>query len=147
MNRKIAQVIPVLELITAIIMYFAVAYQFENDPIIIRILPHTDFEATLLRLSIYIIPGINIIAGIFGITFNTRGILCFAGVLEILAGYMTLYFKGKSDLMNVMGIIMIVFGVLFILCVLTIKELKGNGKKEKPKKEKKKKEKKQKKKK
>ncbi|MBQ5444326.1 MAG: hypothetical protein IJK53_08680 [Erysipelotrichaceae bacterium] len=129
MNRNIAKTISVLELIAAVIMYFAVAYQFDNDPVIMKILPYTDFEATLLRLSIYIIPGINIIAGIFGITFNTKGILCFAGVLELLAAYLTLYFKGKSDLMNVMGIVMIVFGVLFIICVLTLKSPKKETKK------------------
>ena len=127
MNRKIAAFISVSELVIAVIMYFAVAYQFDNDPIIMRILPDTDFEATLLRLSIYIIPGINIISGIFGITFNTKGILCFAGLLEILSGYLTLYFKGKSDLMNTMGIIMIVSGILFMISILTIRD----GKKEK----------------
>ena len=133
MNKQIAKIISVLELIVAVVMYFAVAYQFDNDPIIMKILPYTDFEATLLRLSIYIIPGINIIAGFFGITFNTKGILCFAGVLELLAAYLTLYFKGKSDLMNFMGIAMIVMGVLFIICVLTLKDPKKK-KKEKPKK-------------
>ncbi|MBR0418253.1 MAG: hypothetical protein IJI66_03705 [Erysipelotrichaceae bacterium] len=130
MNKKIAGFISVAELIIAVIMYFAVAYQFDNDPVIMKILPGTDFEATLLRLSIYIIPGINIIAGIFGITFNTKGILCFAGVLEILAGYLTLYFKGKSDLMNVMGIIMIVFAILFIICVLSIRKNRNKTKKD-----------------
>ena len=133
MNKQIAKIISVLELIVAVVMYFAVAYQFDNDPIIMKILPYTDFEATLLRLSIYIIPGINIIAGFFGITFNTKGILCFAGVLELLAAYLTLYFKGKSDLINFMGIAMIVMGVLFIICVLTLKDPK-KVKKEKPKK-------------
>ncbi|MBR4484263.1 MAG: hypothetical protein IKO97_03565 [Erysipelotrichaceae bacterium] len=133
MNKQIAKIISVLELIVAVVMYFAVAYQFDNDPIIMKILPYTDFEATLLRLSIYIIPGINIIAGFFGITINTKGILCFAGVLELLAAYLTLYFKGKSDLMNFMGIAMIVMGVLFIICVLTLKDPK-KVKKEKPKK-------------
>ena len=133
MNKQIAKIISVLELIVAVVMNFAVAYQFDNDPIIMKILPYTDFEATLLRLSIYIIPGINIIAGFFGITFNTKGILCFAGVLELLAAYLTLYFKGKSDLMNFMGIAMIVMGVLFIICVLTLKDPK-KVKKEKPKK-------------
>ena len=131
MNKTIAKVIPVLELIIAIIMYFTVAYQFDNDKVIMKILTHTDFEATLLRLSIYIIPGINIISGLFGMTFNTKGILCFAGILELLAAHLTLYYKGKSEFMNTMGIIMIVLAVLFILCVLTIKS---------PKKEKKKKE-------
>ena len=136
MNRKLARVISVLELVIAIIMYFAVAFQFDNDPVIMKILPHTDFEATLLRLSIYIIPGFNIISGLFGTTFNTKGILVFAGILELLAGHLTLYFKGKSELMNVMGIVMIVIGIVFILCVLTLKCPKK--KKEKKKKEKKK---------
>ncbi|MBR4470073.1 MAG: hypothetical protein IKS54_02000 [Erysipelotrichaceae bacterium] len=131
MNKKIARFISVAELIIAVIMYFAVAYQFDNDPVIMAILPDTDFEATLLRLSIYIIPGINIISGIFGITFNTKGILCFAGLLEILAGYLTLYFSGKSDLMNTMGIIMTVFGILYIICILTIRNKNKVPKKKK----------------
>ncbi len=124
MNRKIARTIPIIEMLIAIIMYFTVAYQFDNDPIIMKILPHTDFEATLLRLSIYIIPGLNIISSIFAITFNTRGILIFAGVVEILSGILTLYYQGKSVLMNVMGIIMIVLGALFIIVILTIRDLK-----------------------
>lgn len=131
MNKKIARFISVAELIIAVIMYFAVAYQFDNDPVIMAILPDTDFEATLLRLSIYIIPGINIISGIFGITFNTKGILCFAGLIEILAGYLTLYFSGKSDLMNTMGIIMTVFGILYIICILTIRNKNKVPKKKK----------------
>ena len=122
MNKKIARFISVCQLVIAVIMYFAVAYQFDNDPLIVNILPGTNLEATLLRLTIYIIPGINIICGIFGITFNTKGILCFTGVLEILCGLLTLYYKGKSDLMNIMGIIMIVFGAVFIICILTIRK-------------------------
>ncbi|MBR2787752.1 MAG: hypothetical protein IKD94_01185 [Erysipelotrichaceae bacterium] len=131
MNKTLAKIISVLELIIAIIMYFAVAYQFDNDKVIMKILPNTDFEATLLRLSIYIIPGINIISGLFGMTFNTKGILCFAGILELLAAYLTLYYKGKSDLMNVMGIVMIVLAALFILCVLTLKNPKKKREKKK----------------
>ena len=129
MFKKIARFICILELIIAVVMYFAIAYQFDNDRIIMKILPHTDFEATLLRLSIYIVPGINIIAGVFGITFCTKGILIFAGVLEILNGILTLYYKGASDLMNTMGIMMIVIGIIFIICVIFAKDLKSDNKK------------------
>ncbi len=135
MNKKVAGFISVSELFIAVIMYFAVAFQFDNDPVIMKILPNTDFEATLLRLSIYIIPGINIISGIFGITFNTKGILIFAGVLEILAGYLTLYFEGKSVLMDVMGIVMITIAIVFIILVLTVKD-KQKKKEKKPRKKK-----------
>ena len=122
MSKKVSRLICVCDLLISVIMYFAIAYHFDNDEVIVKILPNTDLEATLLRLSIYIIPGINIIAGVFGITFSTKGILCFAGVLEILGGIMTLYFKGVSDFMNKMGILMIALGIVFIICVLISKE-------------------------
>ena len=118
MMKKIAKFITVVELIVAVVMYFTVAYHFEHDAMIMKILPGTDFTATLLRLSIYIIPGINIICAFFGIVFSTRGLLSFVGVLEILAGVLTLYFKGKSLMMQNMGILMIVMGLVFIPCVL-----------------------------
>lgn len=118
MMKKIAKFITIVELIVAVVMYFTVAYHFEHDAMIMKILPGTDFTATLLRLSIYIIPGINIICAFFGIVFSTRGLLSFVGVLEILAGVLTLYFKGKNLMMQNMGILMIVMGLVFIPCVL-----------------------------
>ena len=123
MRRNIVKAICVAELLIAIVMYFVVAYQFDHDAIINDMLPSTDFEANLLRLSIYIIPGLNIVSGVFGITFCTRGILAFAGLLEVLAGFITLHYKGNNDFMNFMGYLMIVMGVIFIICILTIKEL------------------------
>ncbi|MBR2788295.1 MAG: hypothetical protein IKD94_03960 [Erysipelotrichaceae bacterium] len=123
MRRNIVKTICVAELLIAIVMYFVVAYQFDHDAIINDMLPSTDFEANLLRLSIYIIPGLNIVSGVFGITFCTRGILVFAGLLEVLAGFITLHYKGNNDFMNFMGYLMIVMGVIFIICILTIREL------------------------
>lgn len=122
--KKIAKLITVLELIVAVVMYFTVAYHFEHDAMIMKILPGTDFTATLLRLSIYIIPGINVICAFFGIVFSTRGLLSFIGVLEILAGVLTLYFKGNSLMMQNMGILMIAMGLIFIPCVLLYKRNK-----------------------
>ena len=123
MRRNIVKAICVAELLIAIVMYFVVAYQFDHDAIINDMLPSTDFEANLLRLSIYIIPGLNIVSGVFGITFCTRGILFFAGLLEVLGGLITLHFKGNNSFMNAMGYLMIAMGIIFILCILTIKEL------------------------
>lgn len=123
MRRNIVKTICVAELLIAIVMYFVVAYQFDHDEIINEMLPSTDFEANLLRLSIYIIPGLNIVSGVFGITFCTRGILVFAGFLEILGGMITLHYKGNNSFMNFMGYLMIVMGIIFIICILTIKEL------------------------
>ena len=118
MNKRVLNIIALAELIIAIIMYFTIAYQFDNDRIIMRIMTHTDFEATLLRLSIYIIPGINIICGIFQIVFSTNGLILFTGLLEVLAGYMTLYYKGRSDMMFVMSIIMMCLGTIVAIMSL-----------------------------
>ena len=124
MSKKIVGFISACELVIAIIMYFAIAYHFDNDKIIMSILPYINFEATLLRLLIYIVPGINIISGLFGIVFSTKGLLVFMGLLEILAGSLTMYYKGKSDFMNIMAIIMIVLGILFIIFTLLSKTKK-----------------------
>lgn len=123
MRRNIVKTICIAELLIAIVMYFVVAYQFDHDAIINDMLPSTDFEANLLRLSIYIIPGLNIVSGVFGITFCTRGILVFAGLLEVLAGFITLHYKGHNDFMNFMGCLMIAMGAIFIICILTIRQL------------------------
>lgn len=115
--KKLVKILSALEIILVLIMYFIIDYHFDNDKSIMKILPKTDFKATVLRLSIYIIPGINLISGIFGVTFNTRGLLSFVGLLEIFAGWLTLYYKGRSQLMNIMGIIIMVIGILYVISV------------------------------
>ena len=126
--KKIAKLITVIELFLAVIMYFVIAYHFEHDAVIMKILPGTDFYATLLRLSIYIIPGINIICAFFGIVFSTRGLLTFIGLLEILAGVLTLNFMGESMLMQNMGLLMVALGIIFIPCVLLFRRKKTEEK-------------------
>ena len=129
MRRNIVKGICIIELFIAVVMYFTVAYQFDHDLVINEMLPSTDFEATLLRLSIYIIPGLNIVAGVFGITFSTRGILVFAGLLEVLASFITMHYEGNNSFMHMMGILMLILGIVFILCILTIKDLNQKKKK------------------
>ena len=124
MNKNVLKVIAISEFIIALIMYFLIAYQFDNDAFIQEIMPHTNLEATLLRLSIYIIPAISIISSIFKIVFSSKGILCFAALLQILAGILTLYFKGDNSFMNFMGILIIVLAILSIILSLTLRNNK-----------------------
>ena len=105
-------------------MYIVIANHFDNDRIIVNILSHITFESTILRLLIYIVPGINLICGLFGIVFSTKGILIFSSILEILAGILTMYFKGRNDLMNIFAYVMIIFGIISIICILTYKQNK-----------------------
>ena len=118
MIKKLLNVLSILQLIIAIVMYFTIAYLFETDRKFIRILSHTDLEATVLRLLIYIIPGINVISGFFGLVFNTLKLRIFTGILEIIAGYLAIYYQGRSEFMYIMGIVMIVIGSLTILLTI-----------------------------
>ena len=118
MSKKIISYISIAELFMAFIAYFAFAYHFETDPKIMRILANTDATATLLRLCIYIVPGINLINGMFGIIFSSKGLLFFVMLLEILAGYLTLSYTGKSEFIRILGIVMIAMAVLDLLCLL-----------------------------
>ena len=131
MDKKIIKLIGLCELVIAVIMYFAIGYHFDHDRMIMRILTHTDFEATILRLTIYIIPGINIICGTFAIVFFTDALLLFTGLLEVFAGWLTLYFKGTGEFLNVMGIIIIVLGSLVALLSLISWIIKAIKKKKK----------------
>lgn len=124
MNKKIIGYISIAELFTAVIAYFAFAYHYETDPKIMNILANTDAQATLLRLCIYIVPGVNLINGMFGIIFSSKGLLFFVMLLEILAAHLTLSFTGKSDFMNVLGIVMIVLAILDIICLIFYKPKK-----------------------
>ena len=118
MVKKLINFLSILQIIIAIVMYFTIAYLFETDKIFTRILAHTDFEATILRLLIYIIPGINLISGFFGLVFNTTKLKIFIALLEILAGYLAIYYQGKSEFMYIMGIVMIVIGGVIIVATL-----------------------------
>ena len=119
MSKKILNVISVIELILVVVMYIVIANHFDSDPLITDILSHITFESTVLRLLIYIVPGINLVCSLFNVVFTTRGILTFSSILEIIAGVLTLYFKGSNTTMNNTGIIMIVLGILSIICILT----------------------------
>ena len=121
MSRKIAGFISVCELIMAIVMYFAIAYHFDNDPSMLPILANINFEATLLRLMIYIVPGINIICGLFGIVFTAKGLLIFTELWEIAAGILVYLYRGQNAFIGAMAITMIVMGILFIICVIFAK--------------------------
>ena len=118
MNKKIIGSISITELFLAVITYFAFAYYFETDPKVEMILANTDAQATLLRLCIYIVPGINLISGMFGIIFSSKRLLSFVMLLEILASYLVLTYTGNNPFMNTLGIIMLVLAVLDLLCLI-----------------------------
>ncbi len=129
MNKKLIGFISILELFLAVIAYCAFAYFFETDPKIEMILANTDAQATLLRLCIYIVPGINLISGMFGIIFSSKRLLTFVMLLEILASYLTLSYTGNNSFMNVLGLIMLLLAILDLFCLIFYrpkKKLKEN---------------------
>ena len=122
MNKKYINAVSIIELLLVIVMYFAIDYHFDHDRLIYIMLASTNISATLLRLSIYIIPGFHLIASTFGLTFYTKGILCFGGAVEIAAGIITLIYQGESLFMLTIGIVSIMLGTIQIALTLLQKE-------------------------
>ena len=120
MNKKIISFISIAQLFLAAISYLPLAYHFETDATM-EILANTDWTATLLRLCIYIVPGINLINGMFGIIFSSKGLLAFVMLLEIWASDLMTRYQGNNGFMGLLGIIMFVFAIVDLICLITYK--------------------------
>ena len=121
MFRKIVQFSSIIQIILCIVTYFTISYQFDADIHLMRMLASSDLVATLLRLSIYVIPGVHLIGGLFGLTFSTKKLLSFVGVLMILASIFTIYYAYTNKFMLVIGISALVLSILYLIGAILTK--------------------------
>lgn len=124
MMKKIFNTTCFIEFLLAIVLYFMINYAFENDPYIYRALASTKMDATLMRLSIYLVPGVYIIGSIFGLIFENKKLLVFMGVIEVIIAFV---FQGafyKNDGLNTLSNILIIISIIHIISCLLIKTKK-----------------------
>lgn len=121
MNKKIIKVISILQIVLAIVAYFSITYHFNNDKSIFGLLANTDFVATMLRLSIYIVPGIHLLSGLYGLVFIDKKILLIISVVETISSALSFTFIGKSEYMLVLSIISIVLALIYLINVTLMK--------------------------
>lgn len=122
MNRKIIKVMAVLQMILAIVAYFSMVYHFDRDKKIFGLLANTDFIATILRLALYIVPGIHLLASLYGLVFSDKGILIVIAIVEAISCGLSFMYIGSSEYMLILSIISSSIAFIYLVCAITMKQ-------------------------
>ena len=121
MNKKIIKVMSVLQILLSIVAYISMVVHFDSDRSVFAMLAHTDFVGTMLRLGLYIVPGIHLLSGLYGLVFSDRNILLVIGIVELISCSLTFTFIGKSTYMLVLSIVSVVISLIYLINVLLIR--------------------------
>lgn len=124
MNKKIIKVMSVLQIILSIVAYVSMVVHFDSDRKIFALLAHTDFVGTILRLALYIVPGIHLLSGLYGLVFSDKKILLIISIVEIISCGLTFTFIGKSSYMLILSIVSVVIAAIYLINVVLIKDEK-----------------------
>ena len=124
MGKRIVKVMSVLQIILCLVAYFSMSIHFDNDDLVFKMLENTDFLGTFLRLSLYLIPGLHLLSGLYGLVFNDKKILIGMSIVELINSGLMFIFIGRSEYMLILAIAASVIAVLYFIGVLTIKENK-----------------------
>lgn len=122
MNRKIIKVMAVMQMILAIVAYISMGYHFNNDAKIFNLLANTDFIATVLRLALYAVPGIHLLAGLYGLVFSDKGILLVIAIVEAISCGLSFLYVGSSQYMFILSIVSSSIAAIYLISALTIKQ-------------------------
>ena len=120
MNKKILQVVRVAQICVSLMIYFVIGYQLNNEYRLYSLLANTDVGATLLRLSLYAIPGAYLVTGMFGLTFVTRKLLIGMSVVAMLASTYIICISYTNGFLLTIGITMLVGAIAYLLCTLSL---------------------------
>lgn len=121
MGKRIVKVMSVLQIILCLVAYFSMSIHFDNDDLVFKMLENTDFLGTFLRLSLYLIPGLHLLSGLYGLVFNDKKILIGMSIVELINSGLMFIFIGRSEYMLILAIAASVIAVLYFIGVLTTK--------------------------
>lgn len=122
MLKKIIAYSALMELLLALVLYFTIGYQFDHNFELKLLLESNSLISTSLRLSLYVIPGVHIIGGLFGMVFSNKKLLIFIGTLMVLASIFTIYFSNNNLFMLILGIILLILSLLYLIGSIIYKE-------------------------
>ncbi len=122
MNKKPLRIIAAIEIVLATAFYFALSREFDSNETIMNFLAGTDAASTLLRLAIYVIPGIHLVCGAFGLTFFTKGILLLIGIIAFATALATYRFTGAFNVLHGLSMASLASSGLFVLLSLLMKK-------------------------
>ena len=122
MEKKVIKICSIIQILLSIVTYFSISSHFDADEEIFALLAHTDFIATMLRLSIYIVPGIHLLCGLYGLVFDEKKLLYIICSLEILSCALTFTFIGNSLYMLILSIFGLVVAIIYFIAVVSLKK-------------------------
>ena len=122
MLKKIIAYSALGELLLSLVLYFTIGYQFDHNIGLKFLLESNTLLSTSLRLSLYVIPGIHIIGGLFGMVFDNKKLLIFIGILMVLASIYTIYFSNNNVFMLLLGIILLALSITYLFCSIIYKD-------------------------
>ena len=122
MNRKVIKAVSVIQIFLCIVSYISMSVHFNTDYKIYALLENTDFVGTILRLSLYIVPGIHLLSGLYGLVFKDKKILLIICIFEVISSALSFLFVSKSEYMLVLSIVALLLSLAYLASILTIKE-------------------------
>ena len=122
MGKRIIKVMSVLQIILCLVAYFSMSIHFDNDDLVFKMLENTDFIGTFLRLSLYLVPGVHLLSGLYGLVFSDKKILILMSIVELANSGLMFSFVGRSEYMLILSIVATSIAFIYFVGVLTIKE-------------------------
>lgn len=127
MGKRIIKVMSVLQIILCLVAYFSMSIHFDNDDLVFKMLENTDFIGTFLRLSLYLVPGVHLLSGLYGLVFSDKKILILMSIVELANSGLMFSFVGRSEYMLILSIVATSIAFIYFVGVLTIKENKWSS--------------------
>lgn len=122
MNRKIIKAVSIGQFILCIVSYISMVIHFDADTQIFELLEKTDFVATALRLSLYIVPGIHLLSSLYGLVFDDRTALIIIGIIELINCCLTFTFVGSSTYMLMLSAVSTLLSLIYLANVIALKK-------------------------
>ena len=122
MSRRIIKAMSVLQILLSIVAYISMSVHFVKDYTVFSMLADTGFVATTLRISLYAIPGIHLLSGLYGLVFTDSKILILIEIIELISCGSTFTFVGQSQYMLILSIVSCSIAVLYLLSVFNNKK-------------------------
>lgn len=122
MGKKIVVVSSIVHIALALVIYITIAYQLSANKLLMDILANTDVKATLLRMSLYVLPGLYLLGGLFGLVFNTKPLLVFMGLLMAFSSIFMLNISYTNGFMRFIAIFTLIFAITYILGTIISKK-------------------------
>lgn len=119
--KKLMRFIAVTSFVLAIVLFLAMSIHFDTDPVIYKMLENNDVVSTLHRLSIYFVPGMCFIGGMFALVFSTKKILIAMAIAQIATAYILSIYTGESVFVFALFVIYMTISILYLVSAVFYK--------------------------